>query len=199
VSALRAPVAAALSLEERLIDIVQSSAWFCRLLGAGQSLGLASWCIGAGALRNLVWDRLHGHATPSQVRDVDFAYFDASDLSSDSERALQTRLQRECPGEPWEVTNQAAVHLWFERHFGHGVAPLPSLEAAVATWPEFATSVAITRDAAGAIHVIAPHGLDDLLSMVVRRNPTRASIETYRQRVRDKNYTARWPGVRVMP
>jgi uncharacterized protein len=198
VTALHAPVAAAGLLEARLIDIVQSSPWFCRLLDAGQSLGLASWCIGAGALRNLVWDHLHGHAAPSPLSDIDFAYFDANDLSADSERALHTRLRRECPREPWEVTNQAAVHLWFERHFGHGVAPLQSLEEAVATWPEFATSVAVTRDAAGAIRVIAPHRLDDLFLMVVRRNPTRVSIETYRRRVRDKNYTARWPRVQVL-
>jgi uncharacterized protein len=189
---------AAALLEARLIDFVRSSARFCRLLEAGQSLGLASWCIGAGALRNLVWDRLHDHVAPSPLSDIDFAYFDANDLSSDAERALQDELERLCPGEPWEVTNQAAVHLWFEQHFGHCVAALPSLQAAVATWPEFATSVAVTRDAVGAIRVIAPHGLDDLFSMIVRRNPTRVSIETYRQRVLGKNYTARWPRVQVI-
>jgi uncharacterized protein len=184
--------------EARLLGIVQSSRWFCGLLDAGQSLGLASWCIGAGALRNLVWDALHGHAVPSAPADIDLAYFDAEDLSPATERALQTTLEQRCPGEPWEVTNQAAVHLWFERHFGHAVTPLPSLEAAVATWPEFATSVGITRDPAdGALRVIAPHGLDDLLGMVVRRNPTRVSVETYRRRVRDKRYAERWPRVQV--
>ena len=57
---------------------------------------------------------------------------------------------------------------------------------------------AVTRDAAGGLHVIAPHGLDDLFAMVVRRNPARVSVETYRQRVREKNYAARWPHVRVL-
>jgi uncharacterized protein len=187
-----------MSLEARLIAIVQSSPWFCRLLDAGQSAGVASWCIGAGALRNLVWDRLHGHAQPSDLSDIDFAYFDAGDLSPARDQALQARLVGMCPHEPWEVTNQAAVHLWFESHFGHAVPPLPSLEAAVASWPEFATSVAVTRDAAGGTRVIAPHGLEDLFDMVIRRNPARVSVSTYRQRVRDKNYTARWPQVRVV-
>jgi uncharacterized protein len=186
------------SPEARLTDIVQSSAAFCRWLDAGQSLGRASWCIGAGALRNLVWDRLHGHAAPSPLADIDFAYFDASDLSPATERTLQTKLEQQCPNEPWEATNQAAVHLWFEQHFGHQVEPLLSLDAAVATWPEFATSVAVTRDAKGGLRVIAPHGLDNLFDMVVRRNPTRVSIETYRQRVRQKDYVARWPQVRVV-
>jgi uncharacterized protein len=183
--------------EARLRSIVQSSAWFGRLLDAGQSLGLASWCIGAGALRNLVWDALHGHTKPSLLSDIDFAYFDAGDLSAASEQAVQAELLRRCPGEPWEATNQAAVHLWFERHFGHAVAPLPSLEAAVASWPEYATSVAVTRDAAGVLQVIAPHGLGDLMSLKVRRNPARVSLDTYRQRVREKNYAARWPRVHV--
>jgi uncharacterized protein len=185
-------------LEARLVGIVQSSTWFCRLLDAGQAMGLASWCIGAGALRNLVWDRLHGHAWPSPLSDIDFAYFDADDLSPARDQALQARLAGICPHEPWEVTHQAAVHLWFEGHFGHAVPPLPSLEAAVASWPEFATSVALTREVAGGLRVIAPHGLQDLFDMVVRHNPARASLQTYRQRVRDKNYAARWPQVRVM-
>jgi uncharacterized protein len=187
-----------MSLEARLIGIVHSSTRFCRWLDAGQSLGLASWCIGAGALRNLVWDRLHGHMLPSHLADIDFAYFDADDLSPARDQALQERLASLCPNEPWEVTNQAAVHLWFESHFGHAVTPLPSLEAAVASWPEFATSVAVTCDVQGGTRVIAPHGLGDLFAMVVRRNPARVSLQTYRQRVRDKNYAARWPRVRVM-
>ena len=51
----------------------------------------------------------------------------------------------------------------------------------------------------GAIEVIAPHGLDDLFDMVVRRNPKRVSIETYRQRVVEKRYAERWPKVNVVP
>jgi uncharacterized protein len=192
------PTSTATSREARLLGIVESSVRFCRWLDAGRSLGLASWCIGAGALRNLVWDELHGYTTPSPLSDIDFAYFDADDLSPTSEKVVQDRLTAHCPSEPWEATNQAAVHCWFERHFGHAVAPLASLEAAVATWPEFATSVAITRSAAGETRIIAPHGLHDLMSMVVRRNPARVSIETYRQRVRDKSYSARWPRVQVV-
>jgi hypothetical protein len=41
------------------------------------------------------------------------------------------------------VTNQASVHHWFERHFGHAVEPLQSLYHAVGTWPEYATAVGL--------------------------------------------------------
>ena len=48
------------------------------------------------------------------------------------------------------------------------------------------------------LHVIAPHGLDDLFAMVVRRNPVRVSVETYGQRVASKRYAERWPRVTVI-
>ena len=186
------------SLQDELLAIARASPWFMEALQAVRTLGLASWCIGAGAVRNLVWDALHGHAVPSALADVDVAYFDPADPGADAERALQRRLDTAAPGYPWEVTNQARVHLWFEDVFGHAVPPLESLEAAVASWPEFATAVGITLDEAGGLRVIAPHGLDDLFSMVVRRNPARVSLETYRQRVAQKRYAERWPRVRVI-
>lgn len=187
---------------EELLALVRASPCFMAALRAVRRLGLASWCIGAGAVRNLVWDALHGHAVPSALADVDVAYFDAEDLGAAAEQALQHRLQSIAPGYPWEVTNQARVHLWFEGVFGHPVPPLESLEAAVASWPEYATAVGIALDGdddgAGALRVIAPHGLDDLFGMVVRRNPLRVSLETYRQRVAQKRYPERWPRVRVI-
>jgi uncharacterized protein len=38
----------------------------------------------------------------------------------------------------------------------------------------------------------------DLFSVTVRRNPTRVSLETYRQRVEQKRYSQRWPLVKVL-
>jgi len=128
---------------------------------------------------------------------VDVAYFDLADLSRERDHEIQARLARLEPDLPWEVTNQAGVHLWFEEVFGHAVAPLRSLEEAVASWPETATSVAVWIDVDDRLHVIAPLGLDDLLGMVVRRNPRRVSPETYRHRLETKRYHERWPGVTI--
>lgn len=187
------------SHEAALVEIVESSPGFMRALRAVQALGLDSWCIGAGALRALVWDRLHGHPLPTAVPDLDVAYFDPSDIAPESERALQHRLADLLPGVPWEVANQAAVHLWYEEAFGLAVEPLPSLLAGIASWPEFATAVAVSLDADSRLVVLAPCGLDDLFSMVVRRNPARISEAAYRQRLRQKQYPLRWPKVRVLP
>lgn len=167
-------------------------------LRAVHSLGLQSWCIGAGAVRNLVWDALAGKAARSALSDVDVAYFDSTDVSTERDHALQHQLKIAMPDVPWEVTNQAGVHLWFERYFGHAVAPVTSLEAAVATWPEYATSVAVTLTENDAIEVIAPLGLDDLFTMTVRHNPARASVANYQARVAQKKYRDRWPGVTIV-
>ena len=185
-------------LEARLISIASSSAWFMDALRAVQSLQLASWCIGAGAVRNLVWDALSGKREPSALADVDVAYFDAADVSRERDQQLQRTLMALRPDVPWEVTNQAGVHLWFADYFGHQVEPVNTLDEAVATWPEYATSVGLTIDEAGALTVIAPHGLDDLFSMTVRHNPARASVANYQARIAQKRYRERWPDVNIV-
>jgi len=184
---------------DRLVALVSQSQWAMDALVAVRGLGLSSWCIGAGAIRNLVWDALHDKSEPSELADVDVAYFDAGCLEPQQDRELQTRLGVALPGVPWEVTNQAAVHQWFEQYFGHPVPPLGTLEEAVGSWPEYATSVGIRLESDDSITVIAPHGLEDLFACVVRHNPIRASVDTYRQRVEQKRYLARWPRVQVVP
>ncbi|MGI4855911.1 MAG: nucleotidyltransferase family protein [Janthinobacterium lividum] len=188
-----------MTLQARLIELARASPWFLSALAAVRDLNLPSWCIGAGAVRNLVWDALHEYQTPSVLSDVDVAYFDPCDLSVMRDDAFRRQLAGAHPGVQWEVTNQAGVHTWFESTFGHAVAPLRSLEEAVASWPEYATSVGVTLQLDGSIDVIAPYGLDDLFAMVVRRNPARVSIATYRTRVRQKRYDARWPMVTIIP
>src|SRR5476649_826495 len=101
----------------RLIAIARATPWFMRALDAVRTLGLGEWCIGAGAVRNLVWDALHERREPSALADVDVAYFDAADLAPARDHALQARLHARAPELPWEVTNQAGVHQWFEAHF----------------------------------------------------------------------------------
>ncbi|WP_413192528.1 nucleotidyltransferase family protein [Pararobbsia alpina] len=185
--------------ETRLVTLARESSWLWPALVAVRSLNLHSWCIGAGAVRNLVWDSLHGFAAPSALPDVDVAYFDTTDLSADRDASFESELTSLRPEFPWEVTNQAAVHTWFESAFGHGVPPLISLEAAVASWPEYATAVGLTLLHDDTIKVIAPYGLDDLFAMVVRRNPARVSVATYRDRVTQKQYRNRWPHVTIIP
>nr|WP_232442197.1 nucleotidyltransferase family protein [Burkholderia ubonensis] len=97
-----------------------------------------------------------------------------------------------------EVTNQAAVHLWFEGALGHPVSPFSSLTQAVASWSEYTRAVGLTLLGDGTVDVCAPYGLDDLFSMVVRRNPVRVSVDTYHRRIQQKRYKDRWPRVTII-
>ncbi|SCF42789.1 Nucleotidyltransferase [Micromonospora matsumotoense] len=102
------------------------------------------------------------------------------------------------PGLPWEAKNQAVVHTWYPQRFGGlPVPPVRGIVEGVATWPEYATVVAIHLDPDNHTAVCAPHGLDDLLDGVWRRNPCRVSEKTSHERLARHRPTQRWPGVQV--
>ncbi|WP_231378497.1 nucleotidyltransferase family protein [Bordetella sp. FB-8] len=178
--------------------ILAANASFMAILRALRAAALPQGCVGAGAVRSLVWDALHGRSQWTMRGDVDVAYFDGTDLSVASQSAYLARLRRIEPDAPWEVVNQAGVHLWYERHFGFAVAPLSSVEEAIATWPEYASCVAVRLEANGWLDIVAPWGLDDLFSMTVRHNPTRARLDQYHRRIHAKRYAEQWPNVTVV-
>ncbi len=177
--------------------IVRACPWLMEALAAVRStLPPLAW-IGAGAIRSAVWDALHGYPPEPPAADIDVVYFDAGDV--DGERALEAALRRRAPRFDWEATNQAGVHFWYEQAFGRAVAPLTSLEAGIATWPETATAVAARLASDGSIEFVAPLGLDDLMNMIVRWNPALATREQYLQRVEARQFRRRWPMVRILP
>ncbi len=118
--------------------------------------------VGAGVVRDLVWDTKFGAGfDASRVSDVDVIFFDSTDLSRERDEAARARLQDMRPDVRWDVKNQAAVHLWYPKRFGMVVPALSSIEEAVGTWPETATAVAIRRSRGAGLEIIAPLGLDD--------------------------------------
>jgi len=184
--------------EQRLRVLVQSDEWLMDVLRAARACNPPDWVIGAGVLRNLVWDHLHSYPQRTPARDVDLAYFDPLDLRPEAEQAWERRLRARIPEVPWEVKNQAAVHLWYERRFGYAVPRLDSIEAAVATWPETATAVAIRLLPDDQLEVIGPFGLADLLQMTLRPNRTRVSMQEYRRCYTTKRIRERWPHVQIV-
>lgn len=180
-----------------LAEIVRASDPLRAALAAAHSLQLDSWCIGAGAVRNMVWDHLHGVMPSGPLADVDLCYF-APNEPPGHERALQAQLAAMVPGVVWDVTNQAHVHQWYARDYGQAVAPLRSLEEGVATWPEYATCVGVYLSGPSDVHVIAPYGLSDLWGLMVRHNPVRASAEVFKHRYTSKRWLERWPRLRLV-
>lgn len=186
--------------QAQLITLIRESPWLLRVLRTVRDSRLPDAWVGAGVLRDLVWGQLYGYgADPSVVRDIDVAYYDPADLSRERDEQATALLHTLQPGQPWEAKNQAAIHIWYHHRFGGPpVEPLQSVAEAVATWPETATAVAVRLDHDDALQVLVPHGLEDLLAGIWRRNPTRVSVAVSRERLTRHQPWQRWPGVRVI-
>jgi len=178
--------------QRRLVDgILQANEWFMGLLTAVRTCDPPDWYIGTGAIRTIVWDYLHG-------AHVDVGFFDPHDLRPARDAAMEAELHALRPDVPWEAKNQAAVHLWYERVFGYPVAPLTSCVDAIGTFPETVTSIGVRLLDNQCLELAAPNGLNDLLNMVLRRNPRRVTLEPFLQRLAEKRVQERWPLVRVV-
>lgn len=182
---------------------VAEAPWLLQALRAARGLGLRHWAIGAGAVRNRVWDHLHGRAAQAWPEaDVDLVFHDPAPAAAGleavraQEALLRGQLAAHCPGLAWEPVNQAAVHLWRVAPPGPPMAALGSLAEALAGWPETATAVAVWLDGQDRLHLLAPLGLDDLLGLRVRRNPA-VHPATYAERLARQRWAARWPLLRV--
>lgn len=183
---------------DELTEIVLRSEWLTNLLRLVAGLDLPDCWIGAGAVRDLVWDMRFGAGfDPAGIADVDVVFFDPSELSADHEHEIERRLREHDASVDWDVKNQARVHLWYEARFGQPAEPLTSTTDGVATWPETATAVAVRLREDGGLDIAAPLGLDDLLDGVWRRNSRRVTDAEYAARIARKQPNRRWPAVTV--
>ena len=186
------------SYRHELTQLVRSTPWFMTVLETARACNPPDWLVGAGVIRNLVWDHLHQYQTPTPLADVDVIFFDPHDVRPERDQIVQQQLARRLQHVNWEATNQAAVHLWYEDVFGFAAPALHSSEEAVGTWPETATCVAVRLLATDQIHIVAPYGLSDLFNMVLRRNPCRVTREQFAQRLHSKQILRKWPRVQVI-
>lgn len=185
--------------EVELRRIVLASGWLVTVLQTVRASRLPDAWVGAGVVRDLVWDGRTGGFDPRRVRDVDVPYFDPADVRRERDDQADRDLLRLAPDVPWEAKNQAAVHLWYAARFdGTPYAAARSIEDAVRRWPETATSIAIRLDPRGELQIIAPCGLADLLRGVWRRNPAQVSVERSRTRLAKQRVRERWPWVQVV-
>ena len=80
--------------------------------------------MGASFVAQTVWNHLGGYPSFSKIKDLDLVYYDDSDLSSDSEKTVQQKVQESLKKFPIsiDVVNEARVHLWYEGVFGNKIA-----------------------------------------------------------------------------
>ncbi|MFO1123725.1 MAG: nucleotidyltransferase family protein [Hyphomicrobiales bacterium] len=179
-------------LEDQLRAMVMAAKGRPEALRAVRSLALPQGAIGAGYIRAAVWDSLSGQGN-SEVDDIDVIYFDPATASPEADEMQEARLRGIVPQLNWSVRNQARMHR------RNGDRPYTSVEDAMRHWLETPTCVAVSLDAAGHLHVIAPYGLDDLFGMRIRPTPRgRERKAAYLGRLQAKSWCSSWPGVTVL-
>ncbi|WP_226991730.1 nucleotidyltransferase family protein [Paenibacillus sabinae] len=179
-------------LVERLIKIMRTYDFLNRDIELVRQLELPNWWIAAGYVRNYVWDDLHGYSSRTPLNDVDILYYDPSDLSEESEKKFEALLKAKLQEYNWSCKNQARMHIRNQDN------PYDSVEDAMKRWPETATSVGISLGRNQNIEIIAPHGLNDLFDLVIRRSPFYKDEDYFYKRVQSKRWLELWPKLRLI-
>ncbi len=179
-------------LAQQLAEIILTDEFSMRALKAVQQLELRDWAIGAGFVRNVIWDSLHGFDARTLLPDIDVLYFDRSCLAASRDREIECLLNESHPDLPWSVRNQARMHL------RNGDPPYRSTFDALHYWLEKPTAVAVRFNRSDQLEILAPFGLDCLIGM--QGEPTPRGLQKYDQylaRMRAKDWPATWPKVQV--
>jgi hypothetical protein len=180
-----------------------------RVLAFVKAQGLPDCWIGAGFVRNAVWDALAGRPAAALFEDIDVVWFDATRCEANVDRRIERDLAAMSPSWRWSVKNQSRMHV------RNADPPYRCCEDALRHWPETATAVAVRLAEAGHIEILAPFGLDDLFAGIVRPTPAfagdgkkhRAGNDSSRPhgkravfeaRWREKRWLERWPFLRVV-
>ncbi len=165
-----------------------------RVLALVRSLDLPDCWVGAGFVRNAVWDHLHGRPAGPWPGDVDVLWFDPVRAAASEDAGLEARLRALDPGIDWSVKNQARMHL------RNGDPPYASATDAMLCWPETATAVAVRLTGQGGCEVAAPFGLDDLFGLILRPTPRFVGEKhaIYLDRIETRQWRAIWPKLRTL-
>lgn len=178
-----------------LTMLLSQDRWRMEALDAVRILHLNDGWIGAGFVRNAVWDHLHGYADSEVANDIDVIWFDGCELAYETDVSIEQKLKVCLPALDWSVKNQARMHL------RNGDQPYISVADAMCNWPETATATAVRIGDNGNLEVLAPFGLDDLFTMRLRSTPRFASEKhhIFQQRLADKRWLARYPMLQILP
>lgn len=181
--------------ERRLLDILSRNDVVWNVIQRLDALMLPDASICAGCITQTVWNDLHGFSAMHGMKDMDIVYFDATDLSEETERAHQGRV-RDMLAVPIEVdlNNEARVHLWYGQEFGFSIPPYENTEHAIRTFPTTASAIGLFCEDGG-LRVFAPFGLSDLFDGIVRPNKAMITREIYERKA--SAWKAKWPKLTV--
>ena len=109
------------SEQAELEGIVFKSTLLLPILRAWREIALPDCWLVAGAVAQTVWNHAFGLPLTHGISDVDIVYFDADDLSEESEANQAARVRDMFSDLPaWiDVKYEARVHCWYEAKFGY--------------------------------------------------------------------------------
>jgi len=165
-------------------------------------LGLPDTWVVSGCLFQTAWNVLSGQTPTHGIKDYDLFYFNASDLSAESEAKINRHgaeifSDLDCE---IDIRNQARVHTWYESEFG--VREYPQLRKSTDGIDNFLAvccMVGVRRQSSREIDVYSPFGVEDILNRVMRPNPwyLNAPVDFYDRKA--QRWSALWPDLKVEP
>jgi uncharacterized protein len=176
--------------EQEILDLIKQDKWMMRIILIASSLSLPDWIIGAGFVRNKVWDHLSGNEKQTvDTRDIDLVYFDSNGNDEKSDEKLSEEMKIKT-GIEWEIVNEYYAHKW------NNLPPYTSTEDAISKWPETVTAIGVTMDKNNELKLFAPYGIGDLVNFVVRPSPKfKGGIDKVKERVIKKKWKEKWPNI----
>lgn len=179
--------------EKDIIKMIKEDKWMMNVLVEANKLNLPDWIVGAGFLRNKVWDYLHGIKREiPDTHDIDLVYFDKNNIDEEKDAKLSEDMN-DILGLDWEIVNQAYAHRWHNRD-----AQYSNTAEALSEWVDTPTCVGVTL-VRGEPKIIAPHGIDDLVNLIVRPSPShRGNLNTFYHRIESKKWLEKWPKLKII-
>ena len=162
-------------------------------------LNIPNWHVGAGVIANTIWNSLTEKPVLDGIKDIDWVYFDGSDLSEDSERKTINLVKAYFSDIPikLDIKNQARVHLWYEEKFGYNIKPYQNIHHAIDTWPTTSTTIALKYDRQNGLQHYSTYGFSDALNLTVRANKAQITEEIYMKKV--ERWKKKWPELTIIP
>lgn len=174
---------------KELVDIIVNDKLMIETLRIVKNLNLNDCWIGAGFVRNKVWDFLHGQET-LKLTDTDVVFFDQSNISETLEKEIELKLTQTDPKINWSVKNQARMH------FRNNHPRYSNTENAISHWPETATAIAVRLNSKNIVEILAPYGLNDLFNLIVKPTPNFDSA-LFQKRVNEKQWEKQWGKLKI--
>lgn len=176
-----------------ILRIIRHDYLMMEVLQTAASLQLPDWWIGAGFVRNKVWDVLYGYKKRTPLNDIDVIYFDPIHLDEKDEKSIEDKLIRLRPDLPWSVKNQARMAMV------RGDGPYKNAQDGLSRWIETATCIGVRINKDRKLELATPLGIADLVSLRLRLNKkSGVSNGIFEQRIKEKRWLELWPNLKIV-